>query len=90
MSSSQSYQLTCGVRHCANCGNCRDWAWEKGVSGCCGMGAKEAEWTRIGHKCRYGPRKVFHDKAPDTLEDPGYSILSRRPQLKRGVFYGVP
>jgi hypothetical protein len=54
------------------------------------MGAKEAEWTRIGHKCRYGPRKVFHDKAPDTLEDPGYSILSRRPQLKRGVFYGVP
>ncbi|CAF3799015.1 unnamed protein product [Rotaria sp. Silwood1] len=29
-------------------------------------------------------------KVPDTLEDPGSSILSHRSQVERGVFYYVP
>ena len=30
------------------------------------------------------------NKAPDTLEDPGSSILSYHSQVKMGVFYYVP
>jgi hypothetical protein len=80
MSSSQPQQLACGGRRCPNCGKCHDWNWEKGSSGCCGIGAKEAEWTRIGRSCRYGPRKVFHDTLGDSSHHSLCVCKTRRKQ----------
>jgi hypothetical protein len=66
MSSSHPHSLDCGGRSCQNCGKCREWKWDKGVSGCCGIGGTKDSWKRYGANCRYGSGTVYHDVLRDS------------------------
>lgn len=67
MSSHHTERLDCYGHACRNCGKCRDWQWQQGGCGFCGIGATKSGWKRRGKNCRYGDGDVYHSTIRDGL-----------------------